>query len=228
MGALGVSVAHLDSGSDLDIVFSQYQTSTTTCVPKSYVYWGPSFLASLRSELPTNCARGNVVADFNNDGNQDIVFANAKNATKHSSNSGLSYIYWGPGFTTKGTVATMGPQGTINRDPGSVLTRRGVQTFTSRVFDTGRITPKLTKLTWTSVVTGAKDSLVLQLRSAKDKLSLAKADWYGPNSKTDFYKTSPVTNINVVHKQQYVQYRATFTHVYGTTPVLKKVELLYK
>ncbi len=81
-----------------DLVFSNSWDGTNYEV-NSYIYWGISGVAGMdysssqRLELPTMGSKGNVIADLDNDGYPDIVFANERN------NSAIyhidSYIYWG-------------------------------------------------------------------------------------------------------------------------------------
>ena len=87
------SVADLNNDGYLDLVFSNHNNDLTFSI-HSYIYWGsasgydPAHLDS----LPTHGAHGNCVADLNNDGWLDLVFANlSSDATRNIH----SYIYWG-------------------------------------------------------------------------------------------------------------------------------------
>ena len=233
-GAKGNSVADVNGDGNLDIVFSNSEDGKTNSV-NSYIYWGlgsyPYFSATNKQELPTLRAHRNLVADLNGDGNLDIAFANQAATT----NKVNSYIYWGskssPYFSVskRRELPTVGATG-LPATPGSVYDRKFVQTFTSRVHDTGLAAPTYGILSWKATVP-AKTALKFQLRSASSSAGLSAASWYGPSSASDYYvasSSSTVATINSVHKgARYIQYRATFSHDFGSTPVLDRVEISY-
>jgi len=99
-GAAGESVADLDGDGYLDIVFSNRRDDSTYNV-NSTIYWGSAtgYTTTHRTELPTHGAHDNGVADLNDDGYPDIVFANTHNDVTPNINS---TIYWGgaSGYTT--------------------------------------------------------------------------------------------------------------------------------
>ena len=124
-----------------DLVFSNSWDGTYYEVD-SYVYYGISGVAGIdystsqRTELPTMGSKGNVIADLDNDGYPDIVFANERDDSpgsltstdciNHGTNCGPiynidSYIYWGS------------PSGY------SVSDRTGLPTVGSRAVDAGDI-----------------------------------------------------------------------------------------
>jgi hypothetical protein len=92
-GAVGNSVADLNSDGFLDIVFSNIYDGTSYNTD-SFIYWGSAggFSSDNKTELPTHGAYGNSVADLNSDGFLDIVFSNEYDGTSVNINS---YIYWG-------------------------------------------------------------------------------------------------------------------------------------
>jgi hypothetical protein len=101
MGTYGNSIADLNDDGNLDIIFSNHQSSSSDHIEDSYIYWGTgtgitstSFTISNRTGLPTIGAAGNTVGDLDNDGNLDIVFSNRRDGDDHNQNS---YIYWGQG-----------------------------------------------------------------------------------------------------------------------------------
>ncbi|MCP4362739.1 MAG: PKD domain-containing protein, partial [Chloroflexi bacterium] len=93
--ARDVKIADLNNDTHPDLVFANYQTDGSYLVD-SYVYWGDGsktgFSSSNRTGLPTQGARGVAVADFNQDGQLDLAFANYRDAQHFDMNS---YIYWG-------------------------------------------------------------------------------------------------------------------------------------
>jgi len=227
--AQSVSVGDINGDGHLDIVFSNYREQWVTKT-NSYLYWGSSkeFSKANRLLLPTLGARGNVVADFNSDGYLDVVFSNYTDTTRSKSNIN-SYIYWGgsagPSSTNRTELPTVVAMTSMTTDPGSVYDRRPVQTFTSRVLDAGTGAPTYLSISWKATVPKLT-SLKLQVRSASSPLALKTAAWHGPTSAKAFYvKPGP---INPAHKgDRYIQYRATFSHDFGSTPVLDRVQISY-
>lgn len=94
VGAWGVSIADLNRDGFEEIVVSNYKEHFSFDVP-SYVYWNlkGNFSDTRRTSLFTRGAIGNTVADFNHDGNPDLLFLN----TIGRSRGGISpiYVYWG-------------------------------------------------------------------------------------------------------------------------------------
>ena len=223
VGAHDVSVADMDADGHLDILVSNNMNPKPGI--QSFVYRGSTskvFSAANRISLSTLGASGNLVADLDGDGYLDVVFANFY--TKAS-----SYIYWGSAAGLSNSnrldLPTVMPSLT-NVDPGSVYDRRPVQSFTSRVLDSGSSKPTFHQLSWTATVP-KKTTLRFQLRSASTKAAVKSAKWRGPASTWDRYAKSG-TPINTVHSgQRYIQYRATFTHDFGNTPVLNQVQITY-
>ncbi|MFC1712145.1 FG-GAP-like repeat-containing protein [Candidatus Poribacteria bacterium] len=97
----GNSIADLDSDGHLDIIFSNTYDGVNWD-PDSVIYWGAAggFSTSAKTELPTQGAIDNSVADLDGDGFLDIVFSNSRYGTGFDI-SPSSFIYWGSdsGFT---------------------------------------------------------------------------------------------------------------------------------
>ena len=108
-----------------------------------------------------------------------------------------------------------------------IYSRKPVQTFTSRVFDSTSVAPTYTTLLLVSQVP-PRTSLRLQLRSASSATAINNATWLGPGSKTYYEAASGATShkINKLHNgQRYIQYRATLAHDLGSTPVLDRIKI---
>ena len=102
------SIADLNGDGYFDIVFcNQYDGSSYNI--NSYIYWGSAggYSPANRTDLPTNGAIGNSIADLNGDGYPDIVFSNYLGTD--------SYIYWGSagGYspTSRTNLPTSWPHG---------------------------------------------------------------------------------------------------------------------
>ena len=92
-GTYDADVSDIDNDGYPDILLANYYNGTTRQI-NSYVYWGSSsgFSATDRLSLPTVGALSAVVNDFDNDGYNDIAFANHHNDSTYVVNS---YVYWG-------------------------------------------------------------------------------------------------------------------------------------
>ena len=232
VGGNGNSIADLNSDGHLDIVFSNHYSGTTYKL-NSHVYWGSKagFSTGKQTELPTIGANGNLVADLNRDGFLDIVFSNLMDVSSLEQNS---YIYWGSntGYSlgSRTELPTSGAYRSTTSDPGSVYNRKPEQTFTSRVLDSGSALSTYKAIHLKATVP-KKTSLKIQVRSAASLVALSSAAWRGPTSTSDFYILSSATTsapLNKAHNgDRYVQYRATFSHDFGNTPVLDRLEVRY-
>ncbi len=243
-GAVGVSFAHLNSDGYLDVVFSNFYDDSSNNI-NSYIYWGATagFSAASRAEYPTTGAWGNLVADFDGDGHQEVSFSPYKASSNYSLNA---LVYGGSAAGPVNTTATPLPvyaaMHATSSDPGSVYSRRPLYSYTSRVHDTSLTSPTYATLLWEAKVP-QKTVLKFQIRSAATSGGLSSATWYGPTSTTDYYtaptSTSPAPTVNSsgsftlnsVHSgHRYIQYQAIFEQGYDftNTPVLDKVSILYQ
>ena len=117
-GAIDCSVKDIDKDGYYDIVFSNNYNNVSGAID-SYIYWGSEsgYSSSDRTALATRYARGNAIADIDNDGYDDIVFCNMKSGSDYYIKS---YIYWGSasGFDeeTKTELQTFGAEGVAVAD----------------------------------------------------------------------------------------------------------------
>ena len=98
LAAAGVAAGDLNGDGLIDLAFANGPQLTGHAAASpgagSFVYWnGPQgFQAHLRSILPTLNPKDCLIDDINNDGHQDLVFANDNDARSHRT---TSYVYWG-------------------------------------------------------------------------------------------------------------------------------------
>ena len=239
-GAMGISAAYVNTDGYLDLVFSNHRVGKSWST-NSFIYCGSAsgYSKTACALLPTVGAAGNRVVDLNGDTHVDIIFNNYHDGKSYAPKS---YIYWGSASGHSKSNRAELPAIAAARDQhnyGSVYNRKPIQTFTSRVHDTGVATPTYTILAWLASVP-KKTSLKFQVRSATNKAGVATAKWFGPKSTTDYYVGTTASvfapkvsagsaSLNAVHKgHRYVQYQATFEHKFGNTPVLDRVEIRYK
>ena len=231
-GAAGISVADLNKDGNLDLVFSNVRDGSTWKI-NSYIYWGSSagaYSPKSRAELPTVGTLSNCVLDLNNDTYPDIVFSNYHDGAIFKLNS---YIYWGSatGYTAgkRAELPTLGAA-RLQGNPGSLYDRKPVQTFTSRVMDAVTTAPAFDQLSVKATVP-KNTTLKLQVRSAATASGVSTATWYGPTSTSDHYTAATGTKtftLNAKHKgHRYIQYLAVFSHDFGSTPVLDRVEFKF-
>ncbi|MFC2149136.1 FG-GAP-like repeat-containing protein [Candidatus Auribacterota bacterium] len=121
-GQYGNAVADLNSDGYQDIVFATFKGGPGMFDANSFVYWGAATAPyTTKTEMPTHGAYGCSIADLNDDGHLDIVFANKRN-TAGAFNIN-SYIYWGAEsdpYVSKSELSTNGANassvGDLNKD----------------------------------------------------------------------------------------------------------------
>ncbi len=214
------------------------QDDGKTAAINSYIYWGPTFDAKKTTSLATVGASAVRALDLDADKHVDLVFNSYFDGKSYKLNS-LVYKGSSGGFNSK--PIPLPTQGALRdgHQVGSLHTRQGAHTFTSRVFDTGVPSPTYVIFNWTAALPKGTQ-LALQLRSASSQQGLASAPWRGPKPGVTHYllptdnsyapkSGSGSDNVNPVHGgDRYIQYRATFEHRFGNTPVLDRVEIHYK
>ncbi|BCX03280.1 MAG: hypothetical protein KatS3mg053_1218 [Candidatus Roseilinea sp.] len=111
-GAHGVAAADLNGDGWPELIFANKFDGDAFAI-ESYIYWarpggayGVTYSPAVRTALPTLGAFGVAVADLNDDGRPDVVFANWSDGKTYAVNS---YVYWarpgGPYGVTYGPAA---------------------------------------------------------------------------------------------------------------------------
>ncbi|MFH1466576.1 MAG: putative metal-binding motif-containing protein [Pseudomonadota bacterium] len=103
-GAFDVAVADLNQDTYPDLVFANYYSGSSYST-SSYIYWGTAggYSSSARSALSTLGARDVAIADFDQDGWDDLAFANYYNGSSYGISS---YIYWNSASGTTSSYST--------------------------------------------------------------------------------------------------------------------------
>jgi len=226
IGGNDVAVADLNRDGHLDLVISSYHAGTVRNHP-SYIFWGSArgFDPANVTMLPTESAALVVVADFNNDGWKDILFANHTNGVDHRTDS---YLYWGgmTGFSVhrRQLLPGVGVHGDTRADIGNIRNRSDEFDYISSPFDTGETT-EFQHIYWESD-TKTRPDIKFQVRVAKTREEVAGAPWIGPEGPNTFYVRSG-SNLNTT-ACQWIQYKATLSSRGGVaSPVLKSVTVEY-
>ena len=241
MNVWEASVADVNNDTFLDVAFPSSSNGSSYKI-NSYIYTGATvgYLATNRIKLPSVGGSSMQFADYNSDGHIDCFLTNARDQGQFKQNS---YLYWGAktGFSSpnKAQLPTIGANFSRTTDYGSIYNRKPLQTYISRVHDSGLSSPKYISLQWTAKVP-KKTTLEFQIRSSTNKTSLSKANWYGPTSSSSSYEAKTSTmfnpstnstgtfNLNKVHGgHRYIQYKVIFEQGYdfANTPVLDKVDI---
>ncbi len=214
--AKSVSVANLDKDNNLDLVFAcndNNQTAADTVF--SLIYKGPNYTTVAPIEMLTYGAFGNIVGDFNSDGNPDVFFANAIRSDSFDIHS---YIYYGPTFTKADSVATHAADLCTTADQGNPYDRTGKEIYTSSVFDAAD------SVSWDTVVydadipRGCSFSLFVRTGSTDTPDTLHWSDWI------------IVSNGSVIDDSlgsRYIQYKAHFSSDFLQAPKLREVKIRY-
>lgn len=228
-----LTVADIDGDGHLDVVYAE--AGSGKAGNTSQIFWGPAFDQDDATVLDTYEAVGVMVADFNADGKNDVVF------TEIRKNGGdpapaLVYTNLGKRSFSKEPLELIAPGGyfSTTTDLGSVSRRTATETFTSRVFDAGDSGVRYDEIAWkVSYPPNAKATVDFQLRSAAEREDIADASWMGPTSTGDAYRARrgnrAAASINGAHDgHRFIQYRAVLGSAFTGGPVLEKVTIKTK
>lgn len=230
VGILDCAIADLKNDGYLDIVLVQYSGSPNRDGPSSIFWNGPKgFSAQNVSFLPCFATSGVQVADFNNDGFQDVRLANHVKDGDHG--AAQNYIYWGgaSGFsdTRRAEIYAPGNHYLTGVDVGNVYDRSDRYDYISPPFDTGQAS-QFKRIEWEADAPFRTD-LEFQIRTAATKADLLKAAWTGPTGQNSTYRHSGDELKDLGSKGRWIQYKATLVSPNdANTPVLRAVSISYQ
>jgi len=225
IGSEDAVVSDLNRDSHLDLVVTSYHAGIKRNHP-SYIYWGSprGIQAANVTEIATESASGALVADFNQDGWKDLLFACHTEGTNHKTNS---FLYWGgsKGFSAarRLLIPSKGTHWLSVADIGNVRDRTDDFEYLSGPYDSGS-NSQIERITWTAATPG-KTKIRFQVRAASDKASLEKRPWIGPNGESSFFE-QPGALKSV--QGQWIQYKAILSSPNGAnSPILNSVTVEY-
>lgn len=215
INARGVSVADLNEDDNLDIVFSNFADSTGLDT-KSYVYFGPISGTNIPTQVSTYRSIGNMIADFDVDGEFEVCFTN--NMTPDSASyEAYSYIYETSDFMTYDSVPSNGAHMSTTMDLGNVYTRSNVEYYISSVFDAERVAD------WDSVLYTA-----VAPAGSQFKFFVQTGDTLDPDSTwSDWLERVTRDTLPDSMASRYIRYRVMLGTNYLQAPRLDEVRISY-
>jgi len=226
IGSEDAVVADLDRDEHLDLVLTSYHAGVTRNHP-SYIFWGSSrgIEAANVTHIPTESASGALVADFNEDGWKDLLFACHTEGTNHRTNS---FLYWGGsrGFSVdrRLLIPSKGTHWLSVAVIGNVQNRRDDFEYLSVPYEGGPGV-EFQSFSWQAVTPG-KTKIRFQVRTAIDRESLLKSPWVGPKGEGTFFdQPGRLTS----SRGRWIQYKSTLSAPNGAnSPVLNSVTVGYR
>ena len=219
-----ISVADLNNNGLLDLIVPAYSTDQTRVVPVQ-IFWnqGDHFDLDNPLELHADAGFEALPIDLNRNGWIDLMMSWHRNDVGHVVDS---HIFWnGPkGLSNERTTPLpgMGPHRLFTRPPGNAYTREPIERYTSPAHDTGGRRP--VRISWEAEVPETA-ALQFELRCAESEEELEGMPWLGPGgAETMFGEPGEVPEL--WPPARFVQYRATFTSLYGCrSPRLRQVRI---
>ena len=233
-GSIVITVADVDKDGWLDLVCPNYNTGSSRATLSRIYYGGPGQSAPKRMiKLPTNSGAGSMVADFNRDGFNDVLFVchRSEGDPNRSGSFGdhetTAFLYWGgpDGLSPerRATIPVRGPHNDSGIDLGNIFDRRNEYDYISSGYYCGNRTPAI--LSWRAQ-TPAGSSVQFQLRTAASEPALETASWTGPSGPGSHY-TQP-GSIVPGPSGSWVQYRAVLVSASGAaSPAINEVAITF-
>ena len=226
IGNADVAVADLNQDRRLDLVLACYHAGYTRSHP-STVYWNTAqgFDAARFTRLPTNSASGVLVADFDRNGYEDILFSCHSKDGNHRNDS---FLYWGSraGYSPDriGRLPVLGPHHLSVIDIGHIYDRSDRYDFISPPFDGGP-NVRFSSLSWEGD-TPFRSALEFQVRVATTRSGLATTPWRGPQGPKSFYQETPARLDGLPEGARWIQYKASLISPdSANSPILRSVSV---
>ncbi len=214
-GTIVITVADVNQDGWLDLVCPNYNTGASRATLSRIYYGGPEDYSSEHMiKLPTNSGAGSMVADFNHDGFNDVLFVCHRsegdpNRTgsfgDHETNA---FLYWGGpnglSVDRRAEIPVRGPHNDAGVDLGNIFDRRNEFDYISSAFQFAKGSP--TNLSWRAQ-TPRGSSVAFQIRTAASEQALKDAAWSGPSGAGGYYD-HPGEIAPAASDHRWIQYRA--------------------
>ncbi len=220
------AVADLNKDGHLDIVFANCgdgkRFEEMRFDINSYIYYGSDDGLSInnRKEIPTCGAHSVAIADYDDNGEIDLLFSSLGDPEGKTTNyySMLYYQKNGEFILSDVKFPTHNGHHNKNRDLGNIYDRKFRDPYVSSVFDAGE------EVIWEKASWKANEpndcSLVLEIRTGNTKIP--DNNWSG------WREVDKNKNITGVLKSRYIQYRAIFYYDGKGRPKLEEVKVVYR
>ena len=205
-------------------------TTQATCWPGRCLRGGfaiDAYALEHPLELHADAGFEALPIDLNRNGWTDMFVACHRNDVGHVVDS---QIFWnGPeGLSNDRTTPLpgMGPHRLNARLPGNAYTRAPIERYTSPPHAAGRRRPS--RITWEAEVPDTT-ALQFEVRCAEREEALEQAPWMGPGGEGTMFERPGAAIPELWPSPRFVQYRATFTSLYGCrSPRLREVRIDFR